>query len=277
MSGSAATLATPRDELTMTLENESDVPLSGNASGYEFYRWHDGDWSLILAKSGDLALELVEIAPGESRQWRVRVNNADLGPAVPPGQTDDEREFAFRFPPGVYAFGFEVERGEAGFGPSETGTDDRDGHLYAREFEVTGDELGLEPSDAVDETLRRGDALVVRTATEREYDHDRRVSLVADRLPAARDRPARLSRFELYNPGREMVRDYDRTYVDSHVTALLRDGLAHVDGSESQIRVETIDTATPPLGLGPLQSVTVVYEGTVWRLTSAEGWSGERE
>ena len=274
LTASSSELTMPRDSFDITLHNESDTTLSSSASAYQFYHWQEEEWSLVLQKSDTLGFEPVEIPPGGSRKWRIRLNTAELGPPWPPNRNHDDQEFVFRFAPGTYSFGFRVQH--AGEKPStdagSESTSEGDAHLYIRQFSVTGDAFALKPSNAVTKTVRRDGTLVVRTQTDREYDNDRRVSLIADRLSSVPDEAASLSVFELYNPGHELVRGYDRTFVDARLTALLRDGLAHYDGSASRIRVETMDTTIPPLGLDSDESLAVVHEGTPWQLSAENGW-----
>jgi hypothetical protein len=264
----------PRDTLEVTLHNESDRALSSTADAYRFYRWHEGSWSLVLEKSDTLGLQPIEIPAGESRRWRVRLNTAALGPVWPPNRTHGDQEFAFRFPPGTYAFGFRVQHadGRPGTDDGSTRTADGAAHLYTRQFEVRGDALALKPSNAVTTVFRRDGVLVVRTRTDYESGRDRRVSLIADRRSSMPDEAASLSVFELYNPGYELVRGDERTFVPARLTTLLRDGLAHSGSSTRRIRIETVDTTIPPLGLDSDESLGVVYEGTSWEVSAENGW-----
>lgn len=191
-----------------------------------------------------------------------------------PDRTHDDQKFVFRFAPGTYSFGFRVQHADGQQSPdaASESAEGGDAHLYTRQFAVAGDALTLEPSNAVVRTVRRDGTLAVRTRTDREYDHDRRISLIADRLSSVPDEAASLSAFELYNPGHELVPGYNRTFVNAQLTTLLRDGLAHYDSSASQIRIETVDTTIPPLGLDADESLAVVYEGTPWQLSAENGW-----
>jgi len=269
MTGDPTTLSMPRDDCEIVLENTGDTTLSSNADGFTFYAWRDGQWQFVLQRMDELALEGVEIPPGETRTWSVTENTADLGELTPPNSgNDDEQDFTLRFPPGSYAFGYRVSRGS---GELSTETS-RPSRTYATRFSVGGDPLALEPSDAMTETLTRDGSHVVRTQTEYEYDHSRKVSLRMERLDAVPGQAAPVTTFELYNPGFELVDSPDRTFVDLQLVPLLRDAFATAPGDADAVRVETVDTATPPLGLnGPLG---VVYDGTPWRLTATEGWGG---
>jgi hypothetical protein len=83
---------------------------------------------------------------------------------------------------------------------------------------------------------------------------------------------ATLSLFELYNPHYEQVPSYNSAFVPPHLAELLRDGFAFVNPSDKQIRVQTVDTVRPPLGLEEKESLLIEYGGKTWELTSQGGW-----
>lgn len=283
MSTSAGTLEMPRDELQFTLHNESDHALSSEDDRYRFYHWRDGEWFLIREKTDDGAFVRVRVPSGETRDWRVIEDTRNLGPTLPPGaparsqSRDEGGTFVFRLPPGVYAFGFDAS-GARSTTSRTASTPPR--HRYTAQIDVEGEPLSLRPSNAVDETFRREETLVVRTQPYRErfpeefFEQARRMTLIADRRSTAPDRAARLGLFELYNPGHELhPAGSDReAFVPTFLTGLLRDGLVHYEGSASRIRMETKNTIHPPLGLAADESLPVVYEGTPWRLTAENGW-----
>lgn len=267
------TVALPEGELRVTLENRSERPLRSTADSVSLYARRDGEWTHVVQKSDDLALELVEISPGTSREFDVAVNTADLAPVYPPGDHDGEQQFALRLPPGTYALGYRVTRGDEGddvLAPTDTGPS----RTYAATFEVTGRRPALEQSTVHEETFRRDGTLVVRMATEREYDHSRRVSLRVNCRSFPPLKAAPLSRFELYNPGYEQIPSLDnRVYVPSSLTVLLRDAFAAAGPDDDRIRVETVDTTQPPLGMHGAKNVH--WGGSSWRLSATEGWDGD--
>lgn len=264
-----ATLELPRDECTIRIENRGDAALESTADSVSLFAWRDGQWSHVVQKVDEMVLEFVTVPAGGKREFSVAADTADLAPVSPPGPRDGEQRFVFRFPPGTYALGYRVSRGDGDpFSTDDDGTD----RVYARSFSVTGDAPDLEPTAVHEETVRRDGTPVVRTGTEREYDHSRRVTLRLERATSPLARVAPLSLFELYNPGYELVPDLDRNrvYVPGLLVALLRDAFATATPSDGEILVETVDTTSPPLGMQG--SKTVRYDGTNWRLSATEGW-----
>jgi hypothetical protein len=270
MTASSETLSGLRDHLTITLTNESDATLDAQAKHYVFSRWRDGGWASIFAKSMTGELAPIEIPPGQDRQWRITHDVTEITSRDTPGPTTTTpfdggryQDFLFRFTPGIYGFSFRFSRGD------ETA-------VYAREFEVAGEPLPLVPSPRVEETVRQDGTLVVRVRPKVYADNDRRVSLIMDRRSTTPEEAADISLFELYNAGYEMqMREGSDHFVSTHVTRLLRDGLAHYGGDATRIRVETNASVVPPLGLSSEDSPAVVYDGTPWRLTSENGWSSQ--
>ena len=97
-------------------------------------------WAFIVVNGGSGFARGVQIPPGETHEWTLRVNTADLG-SLFAERTYDYQSFVFRLPPGTYAFGF---------GVTSDGSDTR--RPYATTFTVSGDAPPLVPSDQV-ETL----------------------------------------------------------------------------------------------------------------------------
>ena len=188
MTVSEPTLAMPQGQLTVTLSNESDATLESSPKHYQFYHRRDDEWVPIYQKVMTAEAVFIDIPPGEEYQWRIELDTADLGPRFPPQEKFGYRYFLFRLPPGRYAFGYRFRR-----------MDQR--VMYTREFEVTGDPLQLIPSDAVIGTSPGDGTLTVRVEPDYESENDRRVSLIADRLPDVPESATELTLFELYNPG----------------------------------------------------------------------------
>lgn len=267
------TLELPRDECTVELQNRGDVALESTADSVSLYAWRDGQWAHVVQKVDEMVLTSVTVPPGGRREFSVAATTADLGPVSPPGEWDGEQQFVFRLPPGTYALGYRVSQSD---GDPFSGDDAGTHRVYARPFSVTGDAPALVPTDRHEETLRRDGTSVVRTGTEHEYDHSRRVTLRLERARTPLARVAPLSPFELYNPGYELVPavDGNRVYVPGLLVALLRDAFATATTSDGRILVETVDTTSPPLGMQG--SKTVRYGGVNWRLSATEGWETDR-
>ena len=260
MTVSSQSLDLPRDSTRFTLHNESETRLRSSVSADLLFVYTGDGWEFIMVKGGSGFARGVELLPGETREWTLRVNTADLGSLLPE-RTYDYQSFVFRLPPGTYAFGF---------GVTADGSDTR--QMYATTFTVSGDAPPLVPSDQVETHTRRGNTLTVRTQTAKEDEDDaRRVSLVMERRSTAR-RAASLSLFELYNPAYEQVPGYDTAFVRPRIAKLLRDAFAFVNSADQRVRVQTVGTARPPLRLGTNESQLVRYGGTTWELSVQGGW-----
>lgn len=260
VSVSSPSLSLPRDETRITLHNGGLHRVIVNDTFDSVFRRSAGGWQYTPPSSGALLPRSVGVEPGESRRWTVVADTTDL--AEPgPGYSTDGQMHRLRFTPGQYAFGTMLHID----GSEQI-------RMYSASFEVTGERPPLVPSNRVTSHSRNEDTLVVRTQTESEHENARRVSLVADRLSLHPRNAATLSLFELYNPG--YLRPIsDGLFVDGDLTKLLRDGFAIVEPADARIRVETVDTTRPPLGLTENESLAVTYGGQSWRLTSREGWS----
>lgn len=255
-----SSLELPRGSSRVTFHNGSERRLKSSVGSYQLFVHSGDEWQFIVPKVSSGVAQPIELGPGETREWTLRANTDDLGSLTPPAEDGDARPLTFRFLPGTYAFGFRVV-------PAESDTP----RLYPTTFTVSGDAPPLIPSDSVVSHSRRGDTLTVKTQTTEEYDHSRRVSLRLERRSDARN-AADLSRFELYNPLYEQVPSYDSVFVSPLVAELLRDAFAFADPSDERIRVRTVDTTRPPLGLGGTESLSVSYEGATWRVTARNGW-----
>lgn len=260
MTAASSTLSLPRDSNRFTLRNESDTRLNSTAGAYQLFV-HTGDgWEFVAPKVSTGAVQPIELGPGDTRDWTLSANTENLGSLAPPESGTDSRSLAFRLLPGTHAFGFRAT-------PEGSETP----RLYATTFTVSGDAPPLVPSDSVDSHSRDGDTLTVTTQTTMEYDHSRRVSLLLRRRPDARN-AASLGLFELYNPLYEQVPSYDSPFVPPLVAELLRDAFAFAESSDGRVRVRTVDTTRPPLGLGGGESLSVRYGGATWEVTSRNGW-----
>jgi|GEM_PF-2820048 len=260
MTVSPFSLDLPRDSSRFTLHNDSEKRLTSSVGAYQLFIYTGDSWEFIVPKVGAGSAQPIELQPGETREWTLHVNTATLGSLAPPESSDDSQSFTFRFLPGTHAFGFRVT-------PEESETT----QLYTTTFTVSGGAPQLVPSDSVDTHSRQGNTLTVKTQTTKEYDHSRRVSLVMERHSTTQQ-AATLSLFELYNPLYEQVPSYDSVFVPPHIAELLRDAFAFVNSSDEQVRVQTVDTTRPPLGLGENESLFVRYGGGTWKLTSHNGW-----
>lgn len=261
MSVDPASVALPRGDVEFTMKNQGGAPLESTADSVGLFAWRDGQWSRIVQKTDELALESVTIPAGETREWSVSVNTADLASPYPPGEHDGEETFVLRLPPGTYALGYSVSR---------PGSDDD--RTYARSFAVTGEAPPLETSSAHAETFRENGTRVVRTGLEEEFEHSRRVTLLVERVPASVGNVADLSLFELYNPGYELVPELgrDRVFLPGLLSVLLRDAFAGETATDERIRVETVDTTGPALGMHGQK--TVRWRDDLWLISSREGW-----
>jgi len=264
-------------DLTVALHNESNTSFKlAERSLFGFppllFHWYRGHWTGLfnarysVPASGGMGE--IEVPPGETEEWTIRQEANDLGrPLLGFHMGLSVRDTTVRLPPGVYAVGFFV-----------------DGTQYTRRFEVTGDPLALRPSNAVVETIRQDDTLIVRRNPAIDDcttdQHDEWVTLVLDRRSSIPDRFARASLLELYNPGLGLKRP--GTKIPARVPALLRDAFAHDDGSASQIRVETpaLCRYEPNSWDASPESVpedyveakeTIVYEETAWQLSLESG------
>lgn len=255
LSVSAPALEMPRDEVAFTLHNESEHALASNTGNHSFFTRQDGEWHRIVGagRSGYTeAPDPVVVPPGETRRWQVTENTADLGGVTRPF-VGEPRQFAFRFPAGDYAFGYEITCGGQR-------------HRLTQQFEVTGS-LPLEPSDAVETVSRNGETLTVRTQLD-ERGYQRR--LTCERLSPVPPDARRLTLLELYHPGVN-VRPPGSDGVsgpNKRAVKLLRDGFAHYEGGAAVIEVETTGSSTSLVGLDPGEHIDVVYDGTAWRLTA---------
>jgi len=269
---STDTLDMSRSTVTITVHNDSETALRTRAGTHAFYYWGDEAWA--IGPGGPSAIRpTIRIEPGEQIHWEVHQRADTLKPVYTPVGKDIKdsiRKHAFRFLPGVYAFGYRVwipnERTPDSTGDPTTQSVDFDRRLYTTQFRVTGETPPLIPSNAVSKTMRKDDTLIVRTQLN---DQDaRRVSLIADRLSSTPSGAVSVPLVTLYNPGSGFK------YPDAHVPEAdpLRDGFAHYDGAVSRIRVETKASAVPPLGIRSGESPAVVYDGTPWELTSENGW-----
>ena len=260
---SPSALALPRDRTRLTFHNGSDGQVRTSPHDYQLYARSSGRWQYVLQKAGaGVGRPPVDVAPGESRQWTIVANTADLDTPNPPSASDDDRTLTLRFTPGTYAFGV----------PATPASEDQR-RLYTARFSVSGESPPLVPTSDLVSHARRGTTLVVRTRTETKYDTSRRVSLLVDRLDATPRNAADLTLFELFNPSYEVVPDPDRPFVGWPLTVLLRDAFAFVEPSDRHVRVETVDTTVPPLGLAADDSLDVTYAGRSWRLTTRDGWA----
>lgn len=260
MAVAPTSLGLPRDTCRFTFYNEGEDRLNSSAGAYQLFVSTGDTWEFIVPKVGSGGAQPIEIGPGETREWVLHVNTADLGSVTPPSGNDDRQSFLFRFPPGTYAFGFRVTPAN-----SETA------RVYTTKFTVSGETPPLVPSDSVVSHSRQGSTLTVKTQTKKEYDHSRRVSLLLTRRSPTK-RTADLSLFELYNPLYEQVSSYESVFVPPLLTELLRDGFAFVKSSDEQVRIHTVDTVRPPLGMGEDESLSVTYAGNSWKLTTQDGW-----
>lgn len=260
MTASSPSVGLPRDSIRFTLHNESENRLRSKASATQL-AVHTGDrWEFIIPKGGPGFSRGVELLPGETREWTLHVNTADLG-SLSPQRRNEFRSFTFRLLPGTYAFGFSV---------TTDGGDTR--QMYTTTFTVSGDAPPLVPSEMVATHSRRGNTLTVKTqATEDEDDESQRVSLVMERRSTA-SRAASLSLFELYNPNFEQFPGYERVFVRVRIAKLLRDAFAFVNSADQRVRVQTVGTAHPPLRLGTNETQLVRYGGTTWELRVRDGW-----
>jgi len=260
MTATPSSLSLPRDSSRFTLHNESDNRLTSSVGATQLFVYTGNSWEFIVQKIGLGSAQPIELQPGETREWALHANTADLESLTPPENSKDSKSFTFRLLPGTHAFGFRVtpEGGEVT-------------QLYTTTFTVSGDAPQLVPSESVDAHSRQGNTLTVKTQTTKEHDHSRRVSLLMEPQTATQQ-AANLTLFELYNPFYEQVPGYDSVFVPPNIAKLLRDAFSFVNPSDEQVRVQTVDTAQPPLGLGENESLSVRYGGRTWKLTSQNGW-----
>lgn len=259
MTVSPSSLDLPRDSSRFTLHNGSEKRLTSSVGASQLFVYTGDNWEFIVPKVGARGMQSIELLPGETHEWKLHVNTADIG-SLAPESSDNSQSLSLRLLPGTHAFGFRVT-------PDGSETP----QIYTTTFTVSGDAPRLVPSDSVDTHSRQGTTLTVKTQTTKEYDHSRRVSLVMERHSTTQQ-AAPLSLFELYNPLYEQVPSYDSVFVPPHIAELLRDAFAFVTSSDDQVRVQTVDTTSPPLGLGENESLLVRYGGEAWRLTSQNGW-----
>lgn len=249
----------PEDSTIVNLENNGRERLETPI----LFRWFvatEGGWDVIESRGDDLVLDRIIVGPNEEKSWTITTNTRHLEEVT---FRESSRDFSFRFTPGEYVFGCAVTPG-----------DSNQYQFYTITFSVTGSNLTLVRSEGVTTTRRAGNTLIVRTEPPREFEHDRRVSLLAERVRPGNETPVSVTRFELYNPlySQRPIDGSIDFRVDPILLYLLRNGLASVRSSDARFRIETRHTAVPPLGIANDQSHLIDYEDDVWKISSEEGW-----
>jgi len=184
---------------------------------------------------------LMELPPGESHTWTVTFEDDDLGRvAFRSSGTSDVTVGAVGG--GTYAFAAE------GWWDDQAATPTYEHRtVFAAQFELTGEALQLVPSDAVTDTRRDGDRVVV------EADN-----------PDGGD-PATYA----------LTQDEDATDPREFVTEQvyrqwpLRDALAHAGEDVQEVYVETTTPVSPPFGVRTDEDPAVRYDGRTYRVDVA--------
>lgn len=266
VTASTTSLPMSRATLTITLQNIDETAVRAEQPASQFYAWRRGTWTPISMGPIPAVANPISIEPGDQLQVQVHQYGDSLDPVEIPREdmTQDRRTFAFRFMPGVYAFGYSVYFDSESTTTAESGSE-LTRHLYTKRFRVTGEPPALLPSNAVSNTSRENNTLFVRTQTDVVEDA-RNVSLIAEQLSSTPDSATSVTLFDLYNPSHPL------SYRDGDVPRpeLLRDGFAHYEGSADQIRIETRRSVVPALGIN--EPRTIVYDGTPWQITAVNGW-----
>lgn len=215
-----------------------------NTARWDLRKRVDGTWyDPVVPRTGR---SQPSVAPGESHDWAVAVDNAELSSVVEPVEGD---EFSARaLGGGTYAFLVSGSYGAA----DDRFVDNEPWVAYAARFSLDGDPLALEPTSSVRDVARSGDTVTVR-ATDGDPDLVVTVS-TRDDAPTAQSEAAR----------REVITE------QLYGWPVLRDALAHFEDDVTEVVVETSPdpdrrVASPR---SPGDTITVTYQGVEYAVTT---------
>ncbi|WP_436926567.1 hypothetical protein [Halosimplex amylolyticum] len=239
----AASVALPNAEITFTLRNGTDRPFQTNFYDWALYRWEDGRYHRVAPQA--VPEPLMQLAPGESHRWTLALDADDRAAA----RRRSEGTEGIAVDPvggGHYAFAAEGWWKDQERTPSyEHKT------VCAARFELEGQPLDLLPSEAVTDTSREGDTVVV-TADNPRGGEDRTEATYV------------------------LTRDDDATGAMELITEQvyrewpLRDALAHAGPDVREVRVETTTGVAPIFGVQSDEDPAVTYDGRTYRISAEE-------
>ncbi|WP_415380664.1 hypothetical protein [Halosimplex sp. TS25] len=238
---SAASVALPDAEITFTLRNGTDRPFQTNFYDWALYRWEGGRYHRVAPQA--VPQPLMQLAPGESHRWRVALGN-------------DDRATALRWSEGTEAIAVDpVGGGHYAFaaegwwkGQEQTPTYEHKTVCAAR-FELDGPRLDLVPSDAVTDTRREGDTVVVSADNPRGGEDRTEATYV-------------LTRNDDATGARELITE------QAYREWPLRDALAHAGPDVREVRVDTATGVTPIFGVQSDEDPAVTYDGRTYRISA---------
>lgn len=218
----------PRAEFDFTLGNEMNATFETNFYGWSVWKRVEEKWYNIAPRF--VNQPLMRLRPGDSHEWHLTVDNADLDRPIPhSGGTRDVTVVGLGA--GTYAFGID------GWFEGQT-YEDKTG--VAARFELTGDQLELTPV-GIDRAERDGDTVVVHDESEGNDDRGR---YVVTRIESAPEDPSRMIT-------EQVVRETP-----------LRNALAHFESRVRQVRLEAETTTFPAFGVNGTRYVE--YEGETY-------------
>lgn len=232
----------PDARVAFALENGRDEHF--NTARWDLRKRVDGTWhDPVVPRTGR---SRPSVGPGETHDWAVAIDNADLSRVVEPVEGD---EFSVRaLGGGTYAFLVSGSYGAA----DERFVENEPWLAYVARFSLDGDSLALEPTSRVRTVTRSADTVTVR-ATDGEPDRVVTAS-TRDDAPTAQSEAAR----------REIITEqlYGRP--------VLRDALAHFEDGVAEVVVETgagpDRRVASPRRLG--DTITVAYRGVEYAVTT---------
>lgn len=231
----------PTGEIAFTLSNGTDRTFRTNFYSWAVYRWEDGRWHHVAPTMTPDPLH--SLPPGDSHRWTLTVDDTDLSkPSFRTQGTADVTVEALGG--GTYAFAV-----DGWWADQEATPTYEHKSVRAVRFPIEGDPLELEPSSAVTDVQREGDAVVVTATNERaaQTDEDRPATFVLAHDESADD-PRQLITEQVY-----------RSWP-------LRDALAHAGPDVAEVRVETTTTSVPAFGVAE-DRPPLAYDGRTYRLS----------
>ena len=235
---SAGSVALPEAEISFTLTNGTDRTFATNFYDWALYRWEAGRWFRIAPFA--VPEPLMSLEPGESHTWTLTLDDTEPGDGRVRSQ-GTERITVRPVGGGSYAFGV------GGWWQNQSATPVyKHQTVCAARFRLDGPDLELVASDAVTDTRRDGDTVVV--SAENPDDGGDPATYVLTRDEDAAD-PEQLITEQVY-----------RQWP-------LRDALAHADAAVREVRVETTTSTVPPFGVQD-DEPPIRYDGRTYRITA---------
>jgi len=178
-------LELPTDSTAATLRNNGKNQFSAKIQ-HQWFVATDSGWDEITPSGGPLIRETIQISPGGTKAWEITADTSALETVYTGGARP---EYSFRFTPGEYAFGCLLH---------PESEDTRQFHVVT--FSVMGSKPLLVESKWVNFVREDGSTRIVRMDPVEEFEHDRRITLLADSVSQPNAMSIPITRFELYNP-----------------------------------------------------------------------------